>query len=236
MTLLVLLVAIGGGWLWVRDSSLARVREVKITGTTTSEQSRIRSALESAARDMTTLHVREDALHSAVEAFPSVAGLSVRTDFPHGIAIEVHERRPVAALVTGDRRVPVAADGTVLNGVRAERDLPEVRVKTMPAERVDAPRVRASVAVAAAAPEPLLVRTERLYWTDRGLTAELRDGPPLYFGNRDDAAAKWAAAARVLAEESAAGATYLDLRIKGRVAAGGVGPVPQEDPSSIPQP
>ena len=50
---------------------------------------------------------------------------------------------------------------------------------------------------------------------------DMRDGPPLIFGTRDDAASKWAAAARVLAQPSAAGATYLDLRVAGRVAAGG---------------
>ena len=74
----------------------------------------------------------------------------------------------------------------------------------------------------------------------KGLTADLRDGPPLVFGSADDAAVKWAAAARVLAEPSAAGATYLDLRVPGRVAAGGIGPVPQEpppeDPANVPQP
>src|SRR3712207_9010914 len=43
------------------------------------------------------------------------------------------------------------------------------------------------------------------------------------FGSPDDAAAKWAAAARVLAAPSSAGATYLDLRVVGRVAAGGLG-------------
>jgi cell division protein FtsQ len=35
----------------------------------------------------------------------------------------------------------------------------------------------------------------------------------------------------VLAAPSAAGATYLDLRVPGRVAAGGLGPVPQPTPS-----
>ena len=82
--------------------------------------------------------------------------------------------------------------------------------------------------------EPLLERSERLWWGPDGLTIDLRDGPPLLFGTRDDAVAKWAAAARVLAEPSAAGATYLDLRVPGRVAAGGLGPVPQETPPERP--
>jgi hypothetical protein len=65
---------------------------------------------------------------------------------------------------------------------------------------------------------------------DRGLTVELFAGPPLIFGTPAHAAAKWAAAARVMADASSAGATYLDLREPGRVAAGGLGPVVAEDP------
>jgi cell division protein FtsQ len=234
--LLLLVVLVGGGWLWVRDSSFAEVRTVTVTGTTTSEQDQVRAALENAARSMTTLHVREDALRRAVSSYPSVADLSVRTDFPHGLAIEVREHRPVAALVAGDRRIPVSGDGVVLTGVRADRELPDVKVKTAPANRVEDARTRATIAVAAAAPAPLLERTERIGWGSRGLTAILSDGPPLHFGDKSDAARKWAAAARVLREESAAGATYLDLRVTGRVAAGGVGPVPQEEPEVVLQP
>jgi cell division protein FtsQ len=51
---------------------------------------------------------------------------------------------------------------------------------------------------------------------------ELRRGPELVFGDPTRARAKWAAAARVLAEPSAKGAVYLDIRVPERVAAGGV--------------
>ena len=56
------------------------------------------------------------------------------------------------------------------------------------------------------------------------------------FGSDEDAAAKWRAAARVLAETSAQGATYLDLRIPGRVAAGGLAPLTPEEENPNPQP
>jgi cell division protein FtsQ len=237
--LLLLVAILAGGWLWVRDSALARVKQVTVTGATTSDEPRIRDALDAAARSMTTLNVREQALRDAVASYPSVAGLRVEADFPHALTIEVLEHRPVAALDTGDRRVPVSGRGVVLTGVRADRDLPSIELDSVP-PRVEDARTRASLVVAAAAPEALLARTERLGWSDRGLELELRDGPPLVFGSHDDAEAKWAAAARVLAEPSAAGATYLDLRVPGRVAAGGLGPVPQEtpepDPAAVPQP
>jgi cell division protein FtsQ len=225
-----------GGWLWVRDSSLAKVTKVSVTGVTTSEEDRIRAALERAARDMTTLHVREDVLHDAVAPYPSVAGLRVDTDFPHGMAVEVLEHRPVAAIDVDGRRTPVSGAGVVLTGVQADRGLPEIRRDRTPSGRIDDDRTRAALAVAAAAPEALLERSERLSYGPDGLLIDLRDGPPLVFGTHDDAAAKWAAAARVLAEPSAAGATYLDLRVPGRVAAGGLGPIPQEPLAEEPQP
>jgi cell division protein FtsQ len=64
----------------------------------------------------------------------------------------------------------------------------------------------------------------------------LKNGPELVFGSAADARAKWIAAARVLAESSAAGATYLDLRIPGRVAAGGLAPIDPAGENPNPQP
>ena len=51
---------------------------------------------------------------------------------------------------------------------------------------------------------------------------ELRDGPELIFGDPTRARAKWTAAARVLADPKAEGASYVDVRIPGRPAAGGL--------------
>src|ERR671914_803084 len=55
-----------------------------------------------------------------------------------------------------------------------------------------------------------------------GLVAELREGPELIFGDATRLRSKWAAAARVLADLEASGASYIDLRIPGRPAAGGL--------------
>jgi len=226
-----------GGWMWFRDSSFARVTQVSVTGATTSEQERVRAALELAAREMSTLHVRRNVLDDAVASYPSVAGLRVQSDFPHKLSIEVLEHRPVAALEIDGRRVPVSGGGVVLNGVHAADDLPAIRHGSTPADgRVSDRRTRDALAIAAAAPQALLARSERLTWGDDGLTLDLRDGPPLIFGTPDGAADKWAAAARVLAEPDAAGATYLDLRVVGRVAAGGLGPVPQNTSDENAQP
>jgi cell division protein FtsQ len=54
------------------------------------------------------------------------------------------------------------------------------------------------------------------------VVAQLEDGTELVFGAPERLAAKWAAAARVLAAEDAEGATYVDVRIPERPVAGGL--------------
>lgn len=224
-----LVAALAGSWLWLRDCGLVKVSRVQVTGATSSDEGRIRDALEVAAREQSTLHVREDALRAAVSRFPTVADLRVRTEFPHGMTIEVVEHRAVAALVSGTQRTPVTGSGLVLTGVRPEAGLPEIRQRGALGARVSDRRTLAAVTVAAAAPRQLLPRIERAWWSTRGLTLDLRDGPPLIFGDADGARVKWLATAAVLADRSAAGATYLDVRVPPRVFAGGLAPVNAAD-------
>ena len=226
--------ALAGGWLWVRDSSFVAVRDVDVGGVASAEGPQIRSALRSAALDMTTLHVREDALLSAVSQYPSIKGLEVETDFPRRLTITVRERAPVAAIESGGATVAASRDGLVLRGMRA-RGLPTLRVRSTPAgKRVTDRRTLGALDVAGAAPPELRDRVERLWSGPRGLTLDLRDGPDLVFGSGSDAARKWSAAVRVLADPSSAGATYLDLRVPERVAAGGLGPVETEAEEALP--
>ena len=227
----------GGGWLWLRDASVVQVRDVAITGVTSSDGDRLRAALESAARTMTTLHVRERALVDATAPFSSVDHVRVTTDFPHGMTIEVIERRPVAALALSDRRVPVTGGGIVLRGLVADRDLPSIQLAhPVTGTRVTDARVLGALAVAGAAPAPLLRAADQVSVGASGVVVNLRNGPELLFGSGDEAPAKWAAAARVLAEPSAVGAAYLDLRVPGRVAAGGLAPMPEQTPDPNAQP
>jgi cell division protein FtsQ len=220
------LALLGGGWLWLRDSDLVAVDQVSVTGLSGTEAPRVRAALEGAARDMTTLHVRSGQLQTAVEPFPAVRAVDAHPDFPHGLRIVVHEHVAVAALAAGADRVPVAADGTLLRG-SSTGGLPVVAVAAPPpGDTLGDRRTRRAVALLAAAPPELRAKVRRVYAGPRGLTAPLAGGPVLYFGGADRLRAKWAAAARVLADRSSAGATYVDLRLPERPAAGGL-----EDPS-----
>jgi cell division protein FtsQ len=233
---LVLLLALaGGGWMWFRDSGLVKVRQVNVIGLTESDGPQVRAALTQAAQRMTTLHVRTATLRDAVAQYPSVAGVSARPDFPHRMTIRVTEERAVAALASdGGGRVAVSGTGLVLRGVSADRDLPSLH-GTAIGPRVTDPKLLDALRVAGAAPNPLLRRTDELTFDSRGVVASLSNGPQLVFGTGADAGAKWAAASAVLADRSAAGATYLDLRIPGRVAAGGLAPVTDSNAQVQPQ-
>ncbi|MEA2360767.1 MAG: cell division protein FtsQ [Solirubrobacteraceae bacterium] len=219
-----------GGWLWLRDSSLVAIDRVTVTGVSGPQAAQVRAALQSAGRDMTTLNVRHAQLATAVRPYPVVQGVEAHADFPHGLRIVVREHVPVAVLVSGGDRVPVAADGTLLRGTPWD-SLPVVAAPAPPAGDVLRDhRLARAVAVLAAAPPALRAHVIRVYLGSRGLTAPLRDGPVLYFGRSDRLPAKWAAATAVLADRSSAGATYLDLRLPERPAAGGIEP-PHVEPS-----
>jgi cell division protein FtsQ len=231
----VLLALLGGAWLWLRDSRLVAVRQVSVSGLSGSDAPRVRTALQDAARDMTTLHVRNGQLATAVEPFPAVRAVEAHADFPHRLRIVVHEHAAVGALAAGTGSVAVAADGTLLRGTTTT-GLPviDVRAATGGDTLTDRRALRA-VALLALAPTALRAKLGRVYLGPRGLTAALQDGPVLYFGGAERLSAKWTAAAAVLANKSSAGASYLDLRLPERPAAGGlVAPAPQPQPQ--PQP
>jgi cell division protein FtsQ len=210
----------GGYQFWLRDSPLVSVEDVTVTGLTTKDAARVRAQLVSAAHTMTTLHVEKTELEQAIAAYPVVRSLEVRADFPHGLEIHVIEHRP-AALVGG---LPVAGDGTILRGLPIEGRLPKIDVKDdLRGNRLTAPAALHAAGVVGAAPAPLRARLEQIEIRGRdGIVVELRDGPELIFGDATHVRAKWLAATRVLADPDAKGATYIDVRLPGRPAAGGL--------------
>ncbi len=219
---LVGLVVLVAGGLWVRDSPLVAVDHVEVTGARGADAPRIRQAIADAAQDMTTLHADPSRLMDALRPYPIVAGLQVHRELPHTLKVVVREHVAVAALVEGGRALAVAADGTILpNQLTAH--LPVVPVASPPGgRRVVERRARRLVALLGAAPGSLRGRVADVGLGPHGLTARLRKGPQLYFGPGSRLRAKWLAAARVLADRSSAGASYVELRVPERPAAGGL--------------
>jgi hypothetical protein len=74
--------------------------------------------------------------------------------------------------------------------------------------------------VLATAPPTLAGWIARVYEGSEGLTVAMRGGLLIYFGDDSRPHAKWLSAARVLASPTSAGASYLDVRLPERPAAG----------------
>lgn len=213
-----------GYWLWFRDSSFVKVKEVYVTGVEGPQARAIRSALETAGLDQTTLHVRADDLRDAVATYPVVRSVSAQGDFPNKLTIDVDLNMPVAILETPTGRKPVASDGLLLPDVPMTGSLPVLKTKAViPPKRVSGGAALDLVRAVAFAPPPLRARVKSVgFRPGVGIVATLDKGPELRFGDATRLPAKWVAAARVLAAVPAQGATYVDLRLPERPAAGGL--------------
>ena len=209
------------GWFLLRDSPLVSVDKVNISGVSGPQAAEIDQALTDAAKRMTTLDVDPAKLADAVRQFPVVARVKAHSRLLHTLDIEVLQHVPVAALANGDRRMAVASDGTILANTLT-KGLPLVPVAAPPGgTKLAEPKAQRMVTLLSAAPEELLPKITRAANARIGLTAHLASGPTVFFGDTSRLAAKWAAAERVLADYSARGAAYIDVRVPERPAAGG---------------
>lgn len=219
---LVVLALLAPGWFLLRDSAIVGVKDVVITGVSGPQAAQIEDALENAALEMTTLHVDVQRLRDAVERYPIVASVEADGKLLHRLDIHVVQHEAVGALAHGDQRMAVAEDGTILQGWLT-KDLPLVPVPSPPGGRTVADHdARDMVSLLGAAPGPLRARIGRVEMADTGLIAFVNDGPELRFGPAADLQAKWIAATRVLADAMSRGATYVDVRVPERPAAGGL--------------
>jgi cell division protein FtsQ len=219
---LVVLAVLTPGWFWLRDSSLVRISDVEVIGATGPQAAEVRQALTDAAQRMSTLDVDTAKLTAAVRQFPIVAGVKVHPHLLHRLVVDVVQHVPVGALAHGSARLAVAGDGTILAGTLTS-GLPLVPVSSPPGGRtLVEPAALRMVELLAAAPSALRARVTRVGMTKVGMIAHLSNGPDLFFGPNVRLAAKWAAATRVLSDYAARGASYLDLRVPERPAAGGL--------------
>jgi cell division protein FtsQ len=211
-----------GGWRWLRHSSLVSVRQVHVTGVHGPDAQAIEAALSGAARHMSTLDVKLGALRTAVASFAIVREVQAAASFPHSLTIHVTEQPPVAALIAGASKTALAADGAVLGPALLSSALPTLAGSSTPAAgaRVRDSGLLAALTVLGAAPEPFVKVVARVYTDTNGLTVAMRNGLLAYFGDATRPHAKWLSLARVLADPSSAGASYVDVRVAEHPAAG----------------
>ena len=175
---------------------------------------------------MSTLAVNPAALRAAVASFPVVQSVRAIPSFPHGLRIEVSEQLPVAALTIAGQRTAVAADGVVLGPGLITGSLPALSegqgIVPQVGRHVQGASLLAELAILGAEPRPLARFDARVFTGSKGegLTVAMRNGLLVYFGDATRPHAKWLSLARVLADPSSAGATYIDVRVPERPAAG----------------
>lgn len=226
------------GYLWLRNSSLVRVDDVTVKGVHGRYSRDITRTLESVARRMTTMHMREGDLEKSVALFPVVHSVSASASFPNRLEITVRQYVPVARVTTAaGRRVAVSSDGTLLPRLGG-RKLPTVRVDEIPSTgRLEPGRALQLVGVLAGTPRALRPLVVSASFGPGGVRAIVRDGPIVYFGSPKQAVAKWASAARVIGDVSARGARFVDVRVAARPVVGATPPaglVSQASPTGGP--
>ncbi len=212
-------------WFWFRDSSFVAVEKVTVDGIEGPETGAVTAALSRTAEKMTTLNVDDSELAAAVSRFPTVVAIQSDPDFPHGLTIQVTDRPPVLTASDGGPPVPIAADGTLLNGVDTEAGLPAIQVESLPLKGKLEGEPLALAQVAGAAPEPLRPLIEGLVVSEGdGIQVTLEGGIPVKFGDPGATEEKWAAVAAILANPQVKTLTHLDVRVPGRPSIGGAAP------------
>jgi len=140
--------------------------------------------------------------------------------------------RATATIGSGPDAVAVGADGTILAWLPLpeEVQLPQLPLVEVPSRRRLGGTMLQQARVLGAAPATLRPYIAGSYYGESGVDVKLRSGIELRFGDPSRAAAKWKAAAAVLADPSLEALDYVDLRAPNRPAVSGSGhtlpPVP----------
>lgn len=213
---------LAGGFVLFRSSPFVAVDQIRIVGVGGVRSAAVSQALETAAKQMSTMDYNVGELEAAVSRYRVVRAIRVSTSFPHRMTIEVVEQPPVAQLSAGGIRSAVAADGVVLGPALASSALPKLPASVIPAagRHVQGWQLRSYLTVLGAAPAPLLGLVARVFTGQQGLTVKMTDGLLVYFGDDARPHAKWDALVTVLLAQGVAGVSYVDVRLPERAAAG----------------
>jgi hypothetical protein len=141
--------------------------------------------------------------------------------------VEAHLSVPTATATigSGEDTIAVGPDGRILAWLplSEELQLPALPLSAPPRSGRLAGPVLQQARVLGAAPAGLRPYVEGSYYGESGVDVNLRSGVELRFGDASQAAAKWRAAAAVLADPSVTALDYVDLHVPGRPAVGGSG-------------
>jgi cell division protein FtsQ len=223
--ILILGVALFAGYqYWLRDSSLVAINNLTIEGVAAdSEEGKlIRDAVELAAGEMTTLHLKPDLLSEELARFPRVRSAKIESSFPHSATVTVDERTDGSIFDVGSDALLIATDGTVL-GTAGEgtEGLPEIGAGDPPSGDQLEGRTLIQALVLGAVPSELRSFIDGSDFGKDGVEVTMSNGLVLGFGDATKADQKWRAAASVIADPNLYDASYVDLSVPRRPAVKG---------------
>ena len=228
---LVAVPALAAGWLWLRDSSLVAVERVQVSGVHGPEAQAIDAALVGAARHMSTLDVHRGALRAAVAPYRVVREVRGHRELPPRPA---HSRRRAAA---GGRagRSPAGARPWRPTASCSARRCCRARCRcstaVRAARRSDRRRGSACGSLLAGLPDRARrgarpagrARSSRVFTGPNGVRWRCATACSSTSATRAVPTPSGCRSARVLADPSSAGASYVDVRVPERPAAGFAG-------------
>ena len=224
---------IGGGWLWLRDSLLVAVRKVTVTGVSGPDAPQVRAALERCRPRHDHAPRPPGRAADRGRPVPGVIGVTTSADFPHGLRIAVHERNAVGAVVAG-----ASASRSPPTGRSCARRRPRPAAIAAKARRRGAhadDSARSALGVLAAAPARCARRSSARYVGDARLDARARATARSCTSAAASGSRPSGPRSRACSQDqSSAGATYLDVRLPERAAAGGLAPLHPEPPRRAP--
>lgn len=141
------------------------------------------------------------------------------------VAAKLEVPRATATIGTGSDAVAVGSSGQVLAWLPLSEDalLPYLPLSSVPKGGRLAGPVLEQARVLGAAPAALRPYIESSHYGESGVDVMLRSGIELRFGDASQVAAKWKAAAAVLADPSITALDYVDLHAPRRPAVRGSG-------------
>jgi len=211
----VVLAVVAGSLFGLAHSSLISARVVRIVGAVETPRAAI-LAVSGLGRDPPLVDVNTLADARAIERLPWIKTAKVSVSFPSSVRVVVTERRPIAAVPAGTRRVALLdATGRVLVDVdhRPAGIVLFTGLARPPAPGGSVRGAAALLAAAAALPTSLLSRIATLRLKPvLGIVADLDPSTQVILGTTAALPAKFVALATVLSDVSLQGIATIDLR------------------------
>lgn len=210
-------------WFVLRDLAVVEIRDLEIRGldTGTPEGRQLADAIEVAAGEMTTLHIKQEVLTEEVSRFPRVKSAEIEADFPNGATVIVTQRENGSIFGEDEDALLIASDGTVLGSPGDQYDLLPLIGDGEPPKggRLGGIALEQAI-VLGSAPTELKTYVDRSDSTENGVEVTLSNGLVLLFGGPEKAVEKWKAAATVIADPELGDVGYVDLTVPMRPAVG----------------